>query len=423
MKHTAHILPLLLVLLLLAGCGAPAQKAVETPAVTEADFAGAAAENYIRRMAETAFLTAEPDLRAGTVAALRDDVRVALPLQGVKFVPYTALGRIHAGIGLGRPELFPNDSSIAGADKDVSVQISDGMDYVLKKSEYARARSTALDRGAAQLQLTCGAEDVQLQGDFAQVIVRCDYTAHFPDASDRVSGSAEADVILCRHDGQWLVLDITADDAVDRAFKWREFDAEAEAAKRAVEPTALTNAEIARANEALLSTTMTDDGISVRDISPFFMAFYISPEEIPLKEFLRYNPAAEQLGDSDAKEFQAVVPELWPDQAGKYAVPGDAPQPAYRYPRAAISAQLEKYAGITTDALTNAEGVCYLNAYDAYYNAVSDFGPGSFICAGGEKTGDVLLLWTEAHDGYRNELTLRETDGGYRIQSFLPAPV
>ena len=62
----------------------------------------------------------------------------------------------------------------------------------------------------------------------------------------------------------------------------------------------------------------------------------------------------------------------------------------------------------------------YLEEYDAYYNFTSDFGPGIFVCVGGEKAGDIIRLWSapKDNDGSRDVLTIREADGGYFIQAY-----
>ncbi len=65
-------------------------------------------------------------------------------------------------------------------------------------------------------------------------------------------------------------------------------------------------------------------------------------------------------------------------------------------------------------------GTLYLEEYDAFYNFTSDFGPGAFICSGGEKQGGVIRLWSDAGPAAkeRDVLTLREEGGRYLIQSF-----
>ena len=94
--------------------------------------------------------------------------------------------------------------------------------------------------------------------------------------------------------------------------------------------------------------------------------------------------------------------------------------PVHRYRAADISALLEQYAGITVADLNSWAGTLYLEEYDAFYNFTSDFGPGAFICSGGEKQGGVIRLWSDAGPAAkeRDVLTLREEGGRYLIQSF-----
>ena len=95
------------------------------------------------------------------------------------------------------------------------------------------------------------------------------------------------------------------------------------------------------------------------------------------------------------------------------------PTPTRRYPRAAVDATLQKYAGITTADLTNTEGVLYLPEYDAYYNFTSDWGPGMFQPDGGEKLGDTVRFWTqEGSSRNYTVLTLENVDGTWLIRSF-----
>lgn len=80
----------------------------------------------------------------------------------------------------------------------------------------------------------------------------------------------------------------------------------------------------------------------------------------------------------DQAQFEALAQlEDFPFQAEEDFMPSltSIPTPTRRYPRAAVDATLQKYAGITTADLTNTEGVLYLPEYDAYYNFTSDWGP------------------------------------------------
>ena len=91
------------------------------------------------------------------------------------------------------------------------------------------------------------------------------------------------------------------------------------------------------------------------------------------------------------------------------------PSPAYL---AAYHDALERYAGITSANLADTSGVPYLEDYDAWYTFTSDFGPGTFVCAGGQVEGDTALLWTaDREDGYRTELTLQKDGENWYIRA------
>ena len=162
----------------------------------------------------------------------------------------------------------------------------------------------------------------------------------------------------------------------------------------------------------------TDNSMYAGEINGFFNCYYASPEEISLKWFLRYNANGELLTNDDVEEYQAVIMSFDPEYLEEHPLPLDAITPTHRYPKAAISAQLQKYANITVDDLLDTSGCYYQEKYDAYYNFTSDFGPGGFICVGGEKTDDTVLLWSAAINGHRKELTLHKSGNQYFIYSF-----
>ena len=188
------------------------------------------------------------------------------------------------------------------------------------------------------------------------------------------------------------------------------------------EKRALTEAEIARANEAFFfMKEVVENGTATQElneVSCFFTSYYSRPSEIDLEEFLRYCPVGTILEEEDVEEYRAVLTALEIDPE-KFPLPRDYIVPVHRYRKADVSALLEAYTGITADDLNNTAGILYLEAYDAYYNFTSDFGPGVFECVGGEQQGDTIRFWSEADaDGTRKVLTLREADGVYLIQKF-----
>ena len=143
----------------------------------------------------------------------------------------------------------------------------------------------------------------------------------------------------------------------------------------------------------------------------FFTSNYDNPAQINLEEFLRYCPIglSNSLGEEDTEEFLAVM-ELdngWIDPDRELSSPNDLPVPVHRYPRAEVSALLQKYAGVAVEEL-DWEGCLYVEEYDAFYNFTSDAGPGFFPCAGGEVSGDTAVLWSDPDEkGDRCRLTLQ----------------
>lgn len=189
---------------------------------------------------------------------------------------------------------------------------------------------------------------------------------------------------------------------------------------------ALTNEQLEQAREAFASDhyDAATGTISSTEISCFFTSCYDRAEELSLAEFLRYYPNRETMRSDDVgdqAQFEALMKlEGFPFQAEGDFVPSLAtiPSPTHRYPRAAVDATLQAYAGITTAGLTNTEGVLYLPEYDAYYNFTSDWGPGMFQPDGGEKLGGTVRFWQQAGEVSYMVLTLENADDAWLIRSF-----
>lgn len=193
-----------------------------------------------------------------------------------------------------------------------------------------------------------------------------------------------------------------------------------------LEGTPLTEEELAQADEVFNCYGHPSD--KAQELGCFFTSFYEDVTELNLEEFLRYYfTDNHDLTDEDAKEFQALAAlpgfpfpeeslETWGNR------PGGLPVPVHRISRAAVDKTLETYSGITTADLKNTNGILYLSDYDSYYNFTSDYGPGSFQVAEGARDGDTVRLrsepvWGDGGDVIQ-ELTLREEDGRWLIQSF-----
>ncbi len=185
---------------------------------------------------------------------------------------------------------------------------------------------------------------------------------------------------------------------------------------------ALTGEEVARVNEAFEPFVQLADNVyGSSEICCFFTSNYDNPAQINLEEFLRYCPIglSNSLGEEDTEEFLAVM-ELdngWIDPDRELSSPIDLPVPVHRYPRAEVSALLQKYAGVAVEEL-DWEGCLYLEKYDAFYNFTSDAGPGFFPCAGGEVSGDTAVLWSDPDEkGNRCRLTLQKNGDRWLFQS------
>ena len=185
---------------------------------------------------------------------------------------------------------------------------------------------------------------------------------------------------------------------------------------------ALTEEEVARVNEAFEPFVQLADNVyGSSEICCFFTSNYDNPAQINLEEFLRYCPIglSNSLGEEDTEEFLAVM-ELdngWIDPDRELSSPIDLPVPVHRYPRAEVSALLQKYAGVAVEEL-DWEGCLYLEKYDAFYNFTSDAGPGFFPCAGGEVFGDTAVLWSDPDEkGDRCRLTLQKNGDRWLFQS------
>ena len=185
---------------------------------------------------------------------------------------------------------------------------------------------------------------------------------------------------------------------------------------------ALTEEEVARVNEAFEPFVQLADNVyGSSEICCFFTSSYDNPAQINLEEFLRYCPIglSNSLGEEDTEEFLAVM-ELdngWIDPDRELSSPIDLPVPVHRYPRAEVSALLQKYAGVAVEEL-DWEGCLYVEEYDAFYNFTSDAGPGFFPCAGGEVSGDTAVLWSDPDEkGDRCRLTLQKNGDRWLFQS------
>ena len=178
---------------------------------------------------------------------------------------------------------------------------------------------------------------------------------------------------------------------------------------------ALTQEEVAAVNEAFASWT-EENGVTIATpVSGFFTSYYDDVTRLDFAAFLQYFPDDGTLSAGDEAEAAALA-----------ALPGypwgisPGSVPIHRITRASVDAALERYAGITSANLADTSGVPYLEDYDAWYTFTSDFGPGMFVCAGGQvdEAAGTALLWSEPWaNGHRAELTLQKDGENWHIRA------
>lgn len=194
----------------------------------------------------------------------------------------------------------------------------------------------------------------------------------------------------------------------------------------AAETRPLTQEEIDRVNDAFLPQTVLDNVTYATPVSGFFTSYYDDVKNLDFAEFLRYFPGDGLVEDADQTEFDALAARpdfLFAEETASlgWTSPSDLPVPIHRILRSSVDETLERYAGITTTDLTNTDGTLYLPEYDAWYTFTSDFGPGTFVCAGGQvdEAAGSALLWTDTReDGSRTELALERDGEAWHIHSF-----
>lgn len=180
-------------------------------------------------------------------------------------------------------------------------------------------------------------------------------------------------------------------------------------------PRALSQEEIDQVNEAFASWT-EENGVTIATpVSGFFTSYYDDVTRLDFAAFLQYFPDDGTLSAGDEAEAAALA-----------ALPGypwgisPGSVPIHRITRASVDAALERYAGITSANLADTSGVPCLEDYDAWYTFTSDFGPGMFVCAGGQvdEAAGTALLWSEPWaNGHRAELTLQKDGENWHIRA------
>ena len=172
----------------------------------------------------------------------------------------------------------------------------------------------------------------------------------------------------------------------------------------------LTVEEVERYNKTFEQILFDDRGNPfLNPLSHFLTSCYHLPEDLNLTEFMRYFSSEDV---TDEAEFAALkAEENWPH--------GDVtldrmPVPIHKIKADDVNKALQEHMGITLKDLSGVGtmGLIYLKEYDAYYNFTSDAGAGYFVCASGEKQGDIVRLF-----GENTTLTLKLQGDGFLIVS------
>ena len=149
---------------------------------------------YLTRLAHVTMLYETDDLRADTVASLKEKDRAAIPMDGVRFTP------LIDGTGYSEP-----------------LQIQDRMDAVIDRAEFMRQQHLWQRMYREDFQIGYTVENTQQEGDFALVTLYRGVTFRYA-GNDEESGMGDLmNVTLWRFNGVWLVMDVSAWDMVPDA--------------------------------------------------------------------------------------------------------------------------------------------------------------------------------------------------------------
>ena len=147
----------------------------------------------------------------------------------------------------------------------------------------------------------------------------------------------------------------------------------------------------------------------------FFTSFYDDIRALDFEPFMRYFPGDSIDTTVTDEEFELLRGvEIWPFKEIESL--DSMPVPIHKYSRSEVDEALSRYAGITTADL-DTSGVAYLEEYDSFYNYTSDAGHGMFAPAYGEKSGDIVTLWTVPRQYGATMLVLQKSGESWHILS------
>ena len=131
---------------------------------------------------------------------------------------------------------------------------------------------------------------------------------------------------------------------------------------------------------------------TLNPITHFFTSYYDSPAQMDMGRFVYYMPRETFLTSSADEKELAALAEAYP-QLDVESILSTAP--FGRIPFAIVNQYLQTYMNVTLEDMSNMGAALYLNEYETFYSAASDFGPGNFICTDGEIEGDTVTLYSK----------------------------
>ena len=161
--------------------------------------------------------------------------------------------------------------------------------------------------------------------------------------------------------------------------------------------TELTKEEVEAAREALEPIRFLEDGSTwVNPVDPCFTSLYQDPRELNFSAFMRYfgigDPTVTQPTEEDFRALRDYGYDFW---GSPWRHVEDLEMPMKRIPASTVEAALRQYFDI---GLSDLEAdyrtrYYYLPQTDCFYSTTSDFGPGAFQPAWGERKDDLVRLW------------------------------
>lgn len=196
------------------------------------------------------------------------------------------------------------------------------------------------------------------------------------------------------------------------------YDGAEAAARYAYGGTPLTGEELAYFEQFTLSSRTEGNVTYATPIACFFTSTYEDVRDLDAVEFLRYCPSEGSVANADGEEARLVAEKLdRRDESGRLLTVDELPTPCHRISRAYLDGILTEYAGVTVVEMHSdwTAELFYLPETDCFYAFTSDFGPGVFRPAYGERSGKTVRLWESGENG--DCLTLDRAGEGWRIRS------